>query len=200
MSISSPETFVTLDLPAGQFPPFTPWIWASTLASSLALVGFALLRFHRHDANGHLIDLALMALACTMASPIAWEHHYGMTLPIYAVMLACTFGDHKRLTCLAISYVLVSTFVPATNLLAGSPLNLLQSTLFAGAIILFVLLARTGARASGGALQSAVSAPLEIPVGHASGAESLPAKHCQRGYWDRRSNGLEGARDATANR
>ncbi len=200
MSISSPATFVTLDLPAGQFPPFTPWIWASTLASSLALVGFALLRFHRHDANGHLIDLALMALACTMASPIAWEHHYGMTLPIYAVMLACTFGDHKRLTCLAISYVLVSTFVPATNLLAGSPLNLLQSTLFAGAIILFVLLARTGARASGGALQSAVSAPLEIPVGHASGAESLPAKHCQRGYWDRRSNGLEGARDATANR
>jgi hypothetical protein len=34
----------------------------------------------------------------------------------------------------------VSTYVPATNLLAGSPLNLLQSTLFAGAIILFVLL------------------------------------------------------------
>src|SRR5215468_1137939 len=168
MSISAPEAFVTLDLPAGQFPPFTPWIWVSTLASSLALVGFALLRSRRHDANDHLIDLALMALACTMASPIAWEHHYGMTLPIYAVMLACTLGDRKRLPCLAISYVLVSTFVPATNLLAGSPLNLLQSTLFAGAIVLFVLLARAGARG-----------PLEMPVRHASGVKTLPAKRCK---------------------
>ncbi|HKD57672.1 MAG TPA: hypothetical protein VKD45_09190, partial [Hyphomicrobiaceae bacterium] len=52
MSIFSPEAFVTLDLPAGQFPPFTPWIWATTLTSSVALVGFALLRSRRHDANG----------------------------------------------------------------------------------------------------------------------------------------------------
>jgi len=94
-----------------------------------------------------------------------------MTLPIYAVMLACTLGDRKRLTSLAISYVLVSTFVPATNLLAGSPLNLLQSTLFAGAIVLFVLLARAGARG-----------PLEMPVRHASGAETLPAKRCKWAY------------------
>jgi alpha-1,2-mannosyltransferase len=179
MSISSPEAFVTLDLPAGQFPPFTPWIWATTLTSSLALLLFSLLRPRRHDANGAVIDLALMAIACTMASPIAWEHHYGMTLPIYAVMLACTLGDHKRLTWLAISYVLVSTFVPATNLLAGSLLNLLQSTLFAGAIVLFVLLATTGARATGSALQPAARAPLEMPIGRASGAESLRAKRCK---------------------
>jgi len=71
----------------------------------------------------------------------------------------------------------VSTFVPATNLLAGSPLNLLQSTLFAGAFVLFVLLAWTGARDTGGALQS--GAPREMPVRHASGAETLPAKRCK---------------------
>ena len=75
-----------------------------------------------------------------MASPIAWEHHYGVTLPIYAVMLATCLGDRSRLMWLGISYVLVSTYVPATNLLAASPLNLLQSTLFAGAIILLALL------------------------------------------------------------
>jgi alpha-1,2-mannosyltransferase len=178
MSISSPAAFVTLDLPAGQFPPFTPWIWATTLTSSLALLGFALLRFHRHDCSGGVIDLALMALACTMASPIAWEHHYGMSLPIYAVMLARTLGDRQRLTCLAISYVLVSTFVPATNLFAGSPLNLLQSTLFAGAIVLLVLLATTAARATGGALQPAVRVPQEMPARRALGAETLRAKRC----------------------
>jgi hypothetical protein len=179
MSISSPEAFVTLDLPAGQFPPFTPWIWASTLTSSLALLGFALLRSRRRDANGSVIDLALMALACTMASPIAWEHHYGITLPIYAVLLVCSLGDHKRLTWLAISYVLVSTFVPATNLLAGSGLNVLQSTLFAGAIGLCVLIATTGARATGGALPSAECAPLETTIRRASGAEPLRAQRCK---------------------
>jgi hypothetical protein len=179
MSISSPEAFVTLDLPAGQFPPFTPWIWASTLTSSLALLGFALLRSRRRDANGSVIDLALMALACTMASPIAWEHHYGITLPIYAVLLVCSLGDHKRLTWLAISYVLVSTFVPATNLLAGSGLNVLQSTLFAGAVGLCVLIATTGARATGGALPSAECAPLETTIRRASGAEPLRAQRCK---------------------
>jgi hypothetical protein len=140
MSISDPQAFVSLDLPAGKFPPFTPWVWAATLASSLGLLLFALLRpFQRFD-RGHLSDLSLMAVGCTMASPIAWEHHYGVTLPIYAVMLATCLGDRSRLMWLGISYVLVSTYVPATNLLAGSPLNLLQSTLFAGAIILLTLL------------------------------------------------------------
>jgi hypothetical protein len=148
MSIFDPVAYVSLDLPAGQFPPFTPWVWASTLASSLALLLFALLRPLQQGIGDRVIDLALMAVACTMASPIAWEHHYGVTLPIYAVMLAACLGDRSRLIWLGVSYVLVSTYVPATNLLAGSPLNLLQSTLFAGAIILFVLLGTEKAEGS----------------------------------------------------
>ena len=139
MSLFDPQAYVSLDLPSGQFPPFTPWIWATTLASSAALLLFALLR-PRTGERRSMLDLATMALACTMASPIAWEHHYGVTLPIYAVMLAACLGDRSRLMWLAVSYTLVSTFVPATNLLAGGPLNLLQSTLFAGAIVLLVLL------------------------------------------------------------
>lgn len=146
MSITDPQAYVSLDLPAGQFPPFTAWIWAATISSSLALLLFALLRPHLQSDRGRLIDLSLMAVACTMASPIAWEHHYGVTLPIYAFLLATCIGDGRRLAWLGISYVLLSTYIPATNLLAGSPLNLLQSTLFAGAIVLILLLAtdRTG--------------------------------------------------------
>ena len=142
MSIVDPEAFVSLDLPAGKFPPFTLWVWAATLATSLALLLFALLRpFQRGGGDpGRVTDLSTMAVCCTMASPIAWEHHYGVTLPLFAVMLASCVGDRSRLLLLGTAYVLVSTFVPATNLLAASPLNLLQSTLFAGAIILLVLL------------------------------------------------------------
>jgi alpha-1,2-mannosyltransferase len=139
LSISDPQAFVSLDLPAGKFPPFTLWIWAATLATSLGLLLFGLLRpFQRDDHR--VIDLSSMAVCCTMASPIAWEHHYGVTLPIFAVLLATCLGDRSRLMWLGISYVLVSTFVPAANLLAERPLNPLQSTLFAGAIVLLVLL------------------------------------------------------------
>ena len=148
MSIASPDLYVSLDLPAGKFPPFTPWIYGLTLASSAALLLFALLRRRAADDRDGVIDFCLIALSGTMASPIAWEHHYGITLPIFAVLLAGSIGDHRRLAWLAVSYVLVSTFLPVTNFLAATPLNILQSSLLAGAMILLVLLhQRQGASA-----------------------------------------------------
>jgi hypothetical protein len=83
-----------------------------------------------------------MALACTMASPIAWEHHYGILLPIYAVALVHALDSRARLVWVGVSYVLVCTFFAATNMLAATPLNVLQSTGLAGAVIVLVLLHR----------------------------------------------------------
>jgi hypothetical protein len=148
MSIFDPQAYVSLDLPAGHFPPFTWWVWAATLASSIGLLLLALLRPFRQPARDRVFDLCLMAVACTMASPIAWEHHYGVTLPIYAVMLAACLSDRVRLIWLGVSYILLSTYVSVANLLAGGPLNVLQSTLFAGAIILLTLLATSGSNGS----------------------------------------------------
>ena len=48
----------------------------------------------------------------------------------------------SRLAWLGLSYVLVSTFFAATNMLAATPLNVLQSTGLAGAAIALVLLHR----------------------------------------------------------
>jgi hypothetical protein len=84
-----------------------------------------------------------MALSITMASPIAWEHHYGIVLPIFAVMLARTLGNRARLCWLIASYMLISNFIPATNLLAPTVVNIVQSYLLAGAVILLVLLYRS---------------------------------------------------------
>jgi hypothetical protein len=53
-----------------------------------------------------------------------------------------------RLIWLGVSYILLSTYVSVANLLAGGPLNVLQSTLFAGAIILLTLLATSGSNGS----------------------------------------------------
>ena len=129
MSIFDPQAYVSLDLPAGQFPPFT-LVGVGGHAGEFAGAAAARPAARRSGDRTAiaLIDLSLMAVSCTMASPIAWEHHYGVTLPIYAVMLATCLGDRTRLIWLGISYVLVSTYVPVTNLLAGGPLNVLQST------------------------------------------------------------------------
>jgi len=140
MSLFDPQSYLSLDLPAGKFPPLTPWIYAVTVATSAAVIIAALAHRRREGDPGRVIDFATMGLSCTMASPLAWEHHYGITLPVYAVLLAANIGNSTRLIWLAASYVLLSTYVPATNLLAATPLNILQSTLFAGAVILLLLL------------------------------------------------------------
>ena len=75
-----------------------------------------------------------------MASPIAWEHHYGILLPIYAIALVHFIDSRARLMWLGASYVLVSTFVAAANMLASTPLNVFQSTGLAGAAIVLILL------------------------------------------------------------
>jgi alpha-1,2-mannosyltransferase len=142
MSIADPVNYVSLDLPPGKFPPFTPWIYAATLATSAAIVLSGLLHRSVPGDPPRVLDFAAMALACTMASPIAWEHHYGILLPIYAVALVHALDSRARLVWVGLSYVLVCTFFAATNMLAATPLNVLQSTGLAGAVIVLVLLHR----------------------------------------------------------
>jgi alpha-1,2-mannosyltransferase len=129
---------VSLDLPPGKFPPFTPWIYALTLVTSAGILFSGLLHRSAPSNPPRLLDFAAMTLSCTMASPIAWEHHYGILLPIYAVALAHALDSRTRLVWLGISYVLVSTFIAAANMLAATPFNILQSTGLAGAIIILV--------------------------------------------------------------
>jgi hypothetical protein len=86
-----------------------------------------------------------MGLAATMASPIAWEHHYGVALPIFVVAERFVTGRGARLA-LAASYVLVANCFWITKALAASRWNVLESYLFFGATILLVLLLRARGR------------------------------------------------------
>jgi alpha-1,2-mannosyltransferase len=140
MSVNNPDLYINLQLPAGKFPPFNPWIYGATLAVSLALLAAAILR--RSDVTDRAWDFSRMAISCTMASPIAWEHHYGVLLPVFALVFASAVGNRPRLIWLAVSYVLISNYVQAANVLAPTFLNPLQSYLLAGAVILLVILHR----------------------------------------------------------
>jgi hypothetical protein len=111
---------------------------AAAIFLSLALFR----RAHDNEA-GRVRDFCIMGLSLTLASPIAWEHHYGITFAMFAVLLAGSAGRH--LAWLGASYILIGTFVPLTNLLAATPWNIAQSTLLVGALILLVLLYRQSA-------------------------------------------------------
>ena len=87
-----------------------------------------------------MLDFCIMAVSLTIASPIAWDHHYGIVLPIFAVVLISVMHQRGRLIWLTLSYILISNFVAAAALLAPGPLNVGQSYLLAGGFILLALL------------------------------------------------------------
>jgi alpha-1,2-mannosyltransferase len=65
------------------FPPLNKAVYAITLISSLAILGWSFL----WRRTGDMADFLLAALAFTIASPIAWEHHYGVLPPIMALLM-----------------------------------------------------------------------------------------------------------------
>jgi hypothetical protein len=72
------------------FPQPHPVVRAGTFAAALVLVCAALFVPQARGFAGSALDIAIAALSVTMASPIAWDHHYGVLLP--ALVLAA--GAH----------------------------------------------------------------------------------------------------------
>jgi alpha-1,2-mannosyltransferase len=138
MSISDPVRYNNLEFHMSEFAPFNPWVYGITVVSSAVILLAAIA--WRSKGEDRVFDFCRMAVSLTVASPIAWEHHYGILLPIFAVVLPSAIEDRHRMLWLMASYVLVSTFIPATNLLAGTWLNVGQSYLLAGAFVLLALL------------------------------------------------------------
>jgi alpha-1,2-mannosyltransferase len=129
------------------FAPYNNLVYLSTAITSLAFMALPLgmaLRARRQRPG--VLDLCCAALCFTMASPIAWEHHYGITLPIYLVAFSnvltqpFTPKQRIRLTVLAISWVLVGSNLQIFDLLSTTSLNFLQSYVFFGALLLLGVL------------------------------------------------------------
>lgn len=127
------------------YPPYVPWIYYVTLATTAALVLLALAYPWRERA-GSMADLAAVGVISVIATPMAWEHHYGVMLPIFVWLW---FGVHRTGTGsvvkLALAFVLIADFLSPFNLLADIPgLNVLQSYMYFGALLLLWLLMRDG--------------------------------------------------------
>jgi len=129
-----------------QFPAYQPMIYLGTLLSSAVLILAALFVRGRQTDKGGLLDFMTAALSFTIASPIAWEHHYGILPPIFVALLFALLAGRTTgrrwgfWVVLAVSYVLAANFFPITNLAAAGPFNFLQSyLLFAGLATLWLL-------------------------------------------------------------
>lgn len=135
-ALSDPVTYNNLAFSSRA--PYNVWVRAGTLAAAAVFLSLALFRRAPEDEASRVRDFCIMGLSLTLASPVAWEHHYGIAWPMFAVVLAT--GDSRHWIWLAASYMLIGTYLPVTNLFAATPWNVAQSTLFAGALILFALL------------------------------------------------------------
>jgi alpha-1,2-mannosyltransferase len=124
-----------------RYPPYHPIVIAGTTVASAALVGVCLLWRRGSRGVGGVVDLMIATLTCVMASPVAWEHHYGVLLPIYAVIVPVAFrGSASVVGCLAVSYVLASNYFGVTRLAANTYFNFVQSFLLFGAVIVLAVL------------------------------------------------------------
>src|SRR5207247_3064733 len=112
------------------YPPFNAWVYGGTVLASLTLASGCLLWRPRGSPRASAADLMLAILTCVMASPVAWEHHYGILMPFYAVLLPAlvrrpVFG-RATIPYLGASYVLTSNYLGITQLTASTRANLLQ--------------------------------------------------------------------------
>ena len=129
------------------FAPYLPTVYVLTVITAVALIALAILSKTPETEFGRVAEFGVVAIAATAASPIAWEHHYGILLPVFAGILPqidklCHKSAGSVLV--LITFVLCADDLRMTTLLADlSPWNVLQSTLLVGAIILFAVLRGT---------------------------------------------------------
>jgi alpha-1,2-mannosyltransferase len=154
--------------------PFNQTIYLVTLTTTIALMLMGLFVPARH--RGGVADLLLAGFTCTIASPVAWNHHYSVVLPAFAAMFAWSMRHRPlgRLTLplLCVSYVLLGTYIAGFWRLSGTRLNVVQSYPFAGALIALFLMYVWVIRGEPGAKAEAVKERTELPSGFANPASA----------------------------
>jgi len=145
-SVRYPDVFNNLRWNAYRYPPYNTWVFAFTQITSAAVLLVTLLKTRSQSVESRTADFLLMGLGATLASPIAWEHHYGVLFPVFAcVWLMIWFGDTPLKGAWAragfvMLYLVAANVFPFTKFVAGSYLNILQSYLLMAACGLFVIL------------------------------------------------------------
>ena len=132
MHIGSPVTWFY------GYPPFNRTIYLATLVSSGVLLIAALVApVLRHMAST-TADFLLFAMATVMASPIAWEHHYGIFFLVFLLWMLIAFQRWPVFfTLLGLYLSMTDNWAPITRLMY-TPWTFLISHIYFGGLLLFV--------------------------------------------------------------
>jgi hypothetical protein len=133
------------------YTPYIPWVYRVTVITALVLVGLVLV-YPWKKLRGSTADIAAMAIASVAASPMAWEHHYGIVVAIAAwAWFAHACWMKKRPWVLGAAVFLCCNFLPAFNYLSDKRgWNILQSYLYFGALLLMGWLMHLARTSEGG--------------------------------------------------
>jgi alpha-1,2-mannosyltransferase len=128
---------------AGRFAPYNPVVYFSTLMTSLLLIGYGMFYRLGDYRNEPVLSFCLAAVCFTAASPLAWEHHYGLLPVVFVVCLAATARRDGRWNgatgislSLAVAYILTAVRFAATHALRNTPFNFLESLVYFGVLLL----------------------------------------------------------------
>ncbi len=125
------------------YAPYNFWVHMGNYAALFLFVIPSLFFLRRgKEFYDEILDFSIAGLSFTMASPIAWIHHYSIMLPLYALVLpmALASGEKTYLWIFATSYFLCSNLLYVTNYFSESKANVIQSLTFLGAILFLALL------------------------------------------------------------
>ena len=129
------------------FPPYIPAVYVATVVTSLIMIAIPfVLRAKGTDPPAMLLNFCTAAILFTMASPIAWVHHYNILLPAYVVgvkvALDCWQGRRARIAMLLFGASFILTGFRVTSPFGPTvpAHNLIQSHVFVGACLLVGLL------------------------------------------------------------
>lgn len=132
---------------AQSFPPFHAGVYGGTLLVTVALLFSVFALRRRAGAAVPLYDFMLAALIFTVASPVAWEHHYGVLMPIFAVLATgwvCSAprpGLWKQGAALSVAFLFAA--VPLWGLTSMTGLiHIAQSHLYFAALVVVIVLWR----------------------------------------------------------
>lgn len=128
------------------FSPFNPIVYAGSLLATVATLIVGLWLRGGSDGEKSLMQFLLAALTFTIASPIAWEPHYGVLAPalvaVFCAVLAMPQSPARRMWLIGLAAIFVASanHFPVVALFAHTPLIPLQSyILIAGIGMMWML-------------------------------------------------------------
>jgi alpha-1,2-mannosyltransferase len=124
------------------YPQYNRAIYLATVISSSAMVLLALIVPALRRRTGTTADFLIYAMASTMASPIVWQHHYGVFLLGFLLWIPQALQSRKVQLCLVPVYLLMTdTWAPLTPLMFTRWSLPISHVYFAGlALFLYTLI------------------------------------------------------------